>query len=87
MEARTDSRSTPTGSFSGFLNSYLHEKALHDWTFHIPHDFLVTEEKERFERQMLTDEKRRRLRNEVYGDEEMITETDVMLQNGTRLVR
>jgi hypothetical protein len=54
------------------------------FTFTAP---IVTEEDEREERAALTDDERERLRKDVYGGEQLVTETEEMLQNGTRMIR
>jgi hypothetical protein len=54
------------------------------FTFTAP---IVTVEDERLELAALTDDERERLRKDVYGGEQLVTETEEMLQDGTRMLR
>jgi hypothetical protein len=54
------------------------------FTFTAP---IVTVEDERLEREALTDDERKKLHEDVYGGEQLVTETEEMLQNGTRMLR
>jgi hypothetical protein len=54
------------------------------FTFTAP---IVTVEDERLELAALTDDERERLRKDVYGGEQLVNETEEMLQNGTQLLR
>ena len=53
------------------------------FTFTAP---IVTVEDERLELAALTDDERERLRKDVYGGEQLVTETEEMLKNGTRIL-
>jgi hypothetical protein len=48
---------------------------------------VVTEEDERKEREALTDDERRKVHEDVYGGEQLVTETDTMLVNGVAMLR
>jgi hypothetical protein len=54
------------------------------FTFTAP---IVTEQQEKEEREALTDDERKKLHEDVYGGEELVTETEEMLRNGTRMLR
>jgi hypothetical protein len=47
---------------------------------------VVTEEDEKTERELLTDDERRIIHCEVYGGEKLIAETDEMLANGITML-
>jgi hypothetical protein len=53
------------------------------FTFTAP---VVTEQQEKEEREALTDDERRNLYQDVYGGEQLVTETEEMLQNGPRML-
>jgi hypothetical protein len=48
---------------------------------------IITEQQEKEEREALTDDERRRLHEDVYGGEQLVTETEEMLRNGTQILR
>jgi hypothetical protein len=47
----------------------------------------VTEQQEKEEREALTDEERKKLHEDLYGGEQLVGETEELLQNGTRMLR
>jgi hypothetical protein len=58
--------------------------ACYPFTFAAP---VVTEEQEREEREALTEDERRKVHEDVYGGEQLVTETDTMLLNGVAMLR
>jgi hypothetical protein len=48
---------------------------------------IVTEEEEKEQREALTDDERQKLHNDVYGGEQLVPETDGMLENGVVMLR
>jgi hypothetical protein len=54
------------------------------FTFTAP---ILTEQQEKEEREALTDDERRKVHEDVYGGEQLVTETDTMLVNGVAMLR